>query len=248
MKSQTPVDDDLDQQEGGWEFDADVAAEFDTHVRKSIPHYTAIQTQVAKLSDWFLTGDGTTPEYVYDLGCATGETISRLIDHHDGTAAIKYVGIDEQPAMLEQADAKIPSQADYRLVNNDISVDPAFPDATLVISLFTLSFLPEQDRQRVVNAIYDDLHRGGAFVFCEKTRAGNALFQDIWTEHYWDFKRSQGLSDDQILGKARSLRGQLRPLTRAAYDEMLTTAGFDADDIGVFFKWHQWTGFIARKA
>lgn len=248
MKTTTTVDDGLDQKEAGWEFDDDVAAEFDSHVRKSIPHYAEVQSLAAKLSDWFLKGDSDTTEYIYDLGCATGETIATFVDHHDGTANIKYVGIDEQPAMLQQADEKIPSTTDYRLVNDDITTSPSFPDATLVLSLFTLSFLPEGDRQRVLAAIYRDLAPGGAFICCEKTRARSPFFDAIWTEHYWDFKSAQGLSDDQILGKARSLRGQLRPLSVADYHTLFTAAGFDTDaNVDIFYKWHQWTGFVARK-
>lgn len=246
MKTTTNVDDNIDQKDSGWTFDDSVAEEFDGHVRRSIPYYQDIQHATVKLTDWFL--HGVEGERVYDLGCATGETIAQLADYHEAGIPTQFIGIDEQPAMLSKANDKIPETTNSRLVNRDLTVEPRFPDATVVISLFTLSFLTEADRQTVFNAIYRDLDRGGALIFCEKTRATSAFFQDIWTEHYWDEKAGRGLDADQILGKAKTLRGQLRPLTVAAYLEMLDTAGFDTDtDVDTYFKYLPWTGIIARK-
>ena len=84
--------------------------------------------------------------------------------------------------------------------------------------------------------------------FVEKTCASSPQFQDIWNEEYWDFKSEQGLADEAILGKAKTLRGQHRPLTVDEYKDMLSDSGFDVNDyVDIFYKWFPWTGFIARK-
>lgn len=247
MNEKTTVDRDLQQEEGAWEFDEQVAEEFDDHVRKSIPLYEEVQTRVVKLSEWFLTGEGN--EQVYDLGCATGTTIQRLVEKHGTDGSPQFVGIDVQQPMLRKAREKCSEYDNVSFIQGDISNHLSFPDATLVLSLFTLSFLREHDRQRTFDQINDDLATGGAVVFVEKTRASSSLFQDVWNEEYWDFKSSQGLSDEAILGKAKTLRGQLRPLTVRGYEEMLADAGFDVThNVDIFFKWFPWTGFIARKS
>lgn len=79
----------------------------------------------------------------------------------------------------------------------------------------------------------------------EKIQAEEGRFNDLWMELYWDFKKKQGLTDDQILHKARSLRGVLIPMTLAENVELLKTAGFT--NIDVFFKWYNFAGLLAIK-
>lgn len=244
MKTTTSVGDDIESKEGGWEFDDSVADTFDSHVANSIPNYHAIQHQVCKLSDWFLTGRGG--ETVYDLGCATGETIARLLAHHEFDDPPTFIGIDEAPPMLERAREKIANRRNVRLVERDITVEPSFPGATFVTSLFTLSFLRESNRARVVDAIYRDLDRGGGAVVVEKTYPRAARWQSAFREHYFDFKR-QTHDDDEILGKAQSLRGQLRPLTVREYEMMFADAGFDSTEVQPFYRWNMWVGWVLRK-
>jgi tRNA (cmo5U34)-methyltransferase len=133
-------------------------------------------------------------------------------------------------------------------IQGDLSDHISFSNATLVLSLFTLSFIPEGQRKLVFERIYNDLDYGGALIFVEKTRATSPLYQDVWNEEYWDFKSEQGLTDEAILGKAKTLRGQLRPLTVSEYETLLDEAGFDTEEnVDIFFKWFPWTGFVARK-
>jgi tRNA (cmo5U34)-methyltransferase len=242
MKSETNVGDEIEQTEGGWEFDESVAEQFDKHVSQSIPSYNKIQHHVAKISDWFLT-DGKN-EIVYDLGCATGTTIKRLIETSEHNDQHRFVGIDEARPMLMQAQEKVGIYDNVRLVEQDLTVDPNFPDASLIISLFTLSFLSEKERLDVLKSAYDCLNGGGALIFVEKTYPENARFQSLFREHYFDYKR-QHFDANEVLDKAKSLRGQLRPLTHNEYNDMLTRAGFD--DVEPFYQKYMWWGVIARK-
>jgi len=246
MEEKTTVDTDMEQTKGNWEFDEEVAGQFDEHVRKSIPQYDEIQDRVVKLSDWFLKGEGN--ETVYDLGCATGTTIDKLVSRHGETSPPEFVGIDIQAPMLEKARERTAAYENVNFIQADISNHLAFPGATLVLSLFTLGFVREQRRQAAFEQIYDDLEFGGGFIFVEKTHASSTFFEKMWIEEYWDFKSEQNLSDSAILGKAKTLRGQLRPLTISEYEELLSEAGFDVkNNVDIFFKWFPWTGFIARK-
>lgn len=242
----TTVDTGLEQETGGWTFDQSVADQFDDHVRRSIPLYDEVQSQVINLTDWFLKCEGS--EHVYDLGCATGTTIELLVERYGEMTPPKFVGIDVQAPMLAKAQERVGDYSNVSLVQADISTHMSFPNATIVISLFTMSFIREEYRRKLLAKIYEDLEYGGALVFVEKTRASAPLFQDIWTEEYWDYKLEQDLSEEAVLGKARTLRGQLRPLTVPEYEGLLAEAGFDVENnVDIFFKWYPWTGFVARK-
>jgi tRNA (cmo5U34)-methyltransferase len=242
MKSETNVGDKIEQKEAGWEFDDSVAEQFDQHVAQSIPSYRRVQDHTTKIADWFLT-DGV-DETVYDLGCATGTTIKRLIETRDRDDGVTYVGIDEARPMLKQAEEKVGVYDGVRLVEEDLSINPQFPNASLIISLFTLSFLPENDRKEILAAAYEDLDNGGALIFVEKTYPQYARFQALFREHYFDYKQ-QHFEPEEVVSKAKSLRGQLRPLTKAEYREMLTEAGFD--EIEPWYQKYMWWGIIARK-
>jgi tRNA (cmo5U34)-methyltransferase len=242
MKSETNVGDEIEQTEGGWEFDDDVADQFDKHVTQSIPSYQNIQHHVTKISDWFLSDDRN--ETVYDLGCATGTTIKHLIESRERNDGIRYVGIDEARPMLKQAEEKLGYYDSVRLVEEDLSVNPDFPNASLVISLFTLSFLNEDDRQDVLTAAYESLDSGGGLIFVEKTYPECSRFQAMYREHYFDYKQ-QYFDTPEVIDKAKSLRGQLRPLSHAEYRSMLEQAGFE--EVEPFYQKYMWWGVIARK-
>lgn len=242
MKTETNVGNNIVQKEGGWEFDDGVAEQFDEHVKRSIPTYTQVQHHVAKIADWYLSG--SKGQTVYDLGCATGTTIKHLIETQEHHKDITFVGIDEARPMLKQAEDKLGIYDNVRLVEEDLSLNPQFPNANLILSLFTLSFLPEDERLKVLEAAYNDLRHGGALVFVEKTYPEHPRFQAMFREHYFDYKQ-RSFEAEEVIGKAKSLRGQLRPLTRSEYREMLETAGFD--EVESWYQKYMWWGIIARK-
>jgi tRNA (cmo5U34)-methyltransferase len=234
------VDETITAVEGDWRFNSEVAQSFDSHVRKSIPFYEEIQNMTVDMSTWFVCDGGL----VYDLGCSTGETILRLVDRYPEDRRTRYVGIDNSLQMIETARSKV-GAGKVRFLCQDV-LETRFEPTDLVISLFTLQFLAESERLRLVQRIYESLRVGGAFVMAEKVLGETARFDGLWVELYWEFKRRQGLTDAQILQKARSLRGVLRPLSLQANLRLLETAGFESTD--VFFKWYNFAGLLAIKS
>lgn len=233
------VDDTISAIEGGWKFTDNVAENFDAHVRKSIPLYEEIQRMVVDMSEWFVR-DGST---IYDIGSSTGETILLLHDKHIAKRNVRYIGIDNSGGMVKQAQKKIAAQNVKFLYKDVLKV--AFSEADLVISLFTMHFLSTAERLQMLQKAYQCLRDGGALIMVEKVLAEEGRINDLWTELYWDFKKRQGLKDDQILQKARSLRGILRPFTISENLDQLRMVGFKSID--TFFKWYNFAGILAIK-
>jgi len=233
------VDDVISAVEGGWEFTAEVAEHFDSHVRKSIPLYEEIQDMTVNLSEWFIHNGST----VYDIGASTGETINLLRKKHASKQNVNFIGIDNSEKMVRQAYKKV-SADNVRFLCRDM-VNAKFDNADLIISLFTLQFLGITERKKVLRRLFRSLRDGGALIMGEKVLAEEGRFDEMWVELYWDFKRAQGLSDDQILHKARSIRGVLRPITLTEHIKMLRATGFNSID--VFLKWCNFAGLIAIK-
>jgi len=225
---------------GEWKFNQQVVDQFDDHVKRSVPLYSEIQDMVIEMSEWFIR-DGST---VYDIGSSTGETISRLLKKHSRKKNIRFIGIDNSPAMIEASKKKCPAENAQFLLQDITSINK-FSNADFVVSLYTLQFLPLHQRKQILQKIYTDLSEGGALILVEKIRAEHAFLEDIWRELNWDFKRKQGLSDDMVLQKSRSLRGVLIPLTLTQNKELLKQVGFS--EIDVFFKRYNFAGLIAVK-
>jgi len=225
---------------GEWRFDHEVAKDFDQHVRKSVPFYDQVQDMVVEMSEWFVR-DGMA---VYDLGTSTGETILQLQRKHAGKKDLRFIGVDNSLPMLEKARTKC-AGGNVQLLHQNLSALSELPDAGLVTAIYALQFLPLSERRRVLERVHRDLQEGGAIVMVEKIRGETSLFEDMWLELYWDMKKKSGLNAEQVLSKARSLRGVLVPLTVSENIQLLREAGFSSVD--VFLKWYNFAGFIAIK-
>ena len=225
---------------GEWRFDHEVAQEFDQHVRRSVPFYDGAQDMVVEVSEWFVR-DGIV---VYDLGASTGETIHHLRNKHSEKKNLRFVGIDNSLPMLERARQKCGDDNVQFLHQNLCSVTE-FPHAGFVTANYTLQFLPLAERRKVLERVHRDLDEGGAIVIVEKIRGETSQFEDIWVELYWDMKHKSGLNSDQVIAKARSLRGVLSPLTASENVRMLHEAGFR--NVDMFMKWYNFAGFLAIK-
>jgi tRNA (cmo5U34)-methyltransferase len=233
------VDDLITAVPGEWAFNEEVSKSFDSHVRKSIPLYDEIQRVVVEMSEWFVR-DGSV---IYDIGSSTGETTSLLFEKHKNKK-IKIIGIEQSRSMIRAAQKKCKT-SNVEFLYRDVTEISEFLEADFITSLFTMQFLPMKKRKGVLQKIYRGLSEGGVFVMVEKIRAENSFFEDIWLEMYWDFKRAQGLSDDMVLQKSRSLRGVLVPLTLTQNIDLLKTVGFS--NIETFIKWFNFAGIIATK-
>ncbi len=146
--------------------------------------------------------------------------------------------------MVQEAQARVRRSNVHFLHKNVIDVELS-PHANFVVSLYTLQFLMLTERRQLLTRIHAGLVEGGALLLAEKTRAENSCFEDIWLELHWGFKRRQGLTPEQILQMANSLRGVLNLLSTEENVDLLFQAGFSR--VEVFFKWYNWTGFLALK-
>ncbi len=225
---------------GAWRFDDEVSKGFDSHVRKSVPFYEEVQRMVVELSEYFIRDQSA----VFDLGSSTGSTLEQLSQAHRPKENVQFTGIDVSEPMIREARKRLEAP-NVRFVHQNILDVEFSPPAHFVTSLFTLQFLTISERRELLARVSDGMVEGGGLCIVEKTRAQTAFFEDIWLELHWDYKRRQGLTPEQILEKANSIRGVLNPLTTEENIELLNQTGFDR--VEVFFRWYNWTGFLAVK-
>ena len=223
-----------------WSFGGDVPATFVDHIKQSVPLYVEGHGLVVDFSDYFVSQTST----VYELGVSTGELLRKLATHHAGKPEVRWIGLDVEAAMVERAKAHCQGVGNIEILHEDARVFP-LEKADLIVSYYTMQFVPPRDRQLLFDKIYQALNWGGAFIMFEKVRAPDARFQDMVTTLYNDFKLSNGFSTEEIVMKTRSLKGVMEPFSSEGNREMLSRAGFV--DFMTIQKYLAFEGFLAIK-
>ncbi len=108
-----------------------------------------------------------------------------------------------------------------------------------------MQFVQPKYRQLIYNRIFNSLNWGGALILFEKIRGNDARFQDIMNFLYFDFKKINGLSKEEILNKELSLRSVLDPYTLKANLDFLKRAGFK--DVMPICQYLSFIGLLAIK-
>jgi len=223
-----------------WSFGGDVPATFVDHIKQSVPLYVEGHGLVVDFSDYFVSQTST----VYELGVSTGELLSKLATHHAAKPEVRWIGLDVEAAMVEKAKAHCSALGNIEILHEDARVFP-LEKADLIVSYYTMQFVPPRDRQILFDKIYQALNWGGAFIMFEKVRAPDARFQDMVTTLYNDFKLANGFSTEEIVMKTRSLKGVMEPFSSEGNREMLSRAGFV--DFMTIQKYLAFEGFLAIK-
>jgi tRNA (cmo5U34)-methyltransferase len=230
--------DSIPAQNANWTFGGEVATNFDAHVEKSVPLYHQGHDLIIQLSDFFLS-DGS---ICYDLGCSTGSLIAKL-QQRNQAKSVRFIGIDQEPAMIEQAKKRgVPGEVEFSC--QDI-LDIEFEPSDMIVAYYTIQFIKPKNRQLIFDRIYSALNWGGALLLFEKVRGPDARFQDIMSSVYQDYKLAQGYTPDNIVAKARSLKGVLEPFSTQGNLDMMKRAGFE--DMLTVSKLICFEGFLAIK-
>ena len=230
----------IEAKNAGWTFGGDVPGTFVSHIRQSVPFYDEGHDLVCQLSDFFVSNTSV----VYELGVSTGELLKKLANHNTHKTGARWIGSDVEPAMIANARSHCADVENITIVKEDARL-MELEMSDLIVSYYTMQFIPPRDRQALFDRIYASLNWGGAFIMFEKVRAPDARFQDIMVTLYNDFKLRQGFSPEEILTKTRSLKGVLEPFSTEGNLGLLRRAGFQ--DITSVFKYLCFEGFLAIK-
>jgi tRNA (cmo5U34)-methyltransferase len=206
-----------------WRFDKKVAKTFVQHAQNHIPGYD----RVIDKSVNFLKRRLNANDAIIDVGCATGETLKRLSQ----AGFNNLYGVDNSPDMLEQVPQHV-----ARLLCDDRF--PCQQKYQAVIMNWTLHFV--SNKLQYLTDIWNSLDHKGILILSDKTQN-----KDVYLELYHDFKRSQGLSEQEIQNKTAQVQDVMHIDSQAWYLKTLTHIGFD-DIIVIDADWC-FTTFLAIK-
>lgn len=230
----------IDTSNAAWNFGGNVPDNFVTHIKHSVPLYEEGHDLICQLSDYFVSADSN----VYEIGVSTGELLRKVALRNKHRANAKFIGLDVEAAMTAKARQHTADVPSIQILDEDGRTFQ-FEKADLILSYYTMQFIPPRNRQDLFDKLYESLNWGGALIMFEKVRAPDARFQDISVSLYNEFKLAQGFDCDEIITKTRSLKGVLEPFSTQGNLDLLARAGFK--DVTTIAKYICFEGFLAIK-
>ena len=147
-----------------FEFNAQVADVFENMIVRSVPGYSLALDMIALLTERYAQPETN----CYDLGCSLGAATLRM--RQQLPASCHVIGVDTSKDMVERCLTNIDrdhSQATVEIRLQDLR-DTQIENASVVVLNFTLQFVPDVDRDNVLERIADGLNDKGVLVLCEK--------------------------------------------------------------------------------
>ncbi|MDZ7660834.1 carboxy-S-adenosyl-L-methionine synthase CmoA [Thiohalophilus sp.] len=233
-------------------FDEKVAGVFPDMIRRSVPGYETVISLLGLLAERYAKPDSRIYDFGSSLGAATLSMRQRIA--HD---SCRIIAVDNSTAMTErcrqflaQDDSGI---KDSGIKDSGVEVDVICADirdikveqASLVVLNFTLQFIPQAERQALLDQIYAGLLPGGALVLSEKLAFDNDNEQQFQSDMHLAFKKANGYSELEISQKRTALEKVLVPDSFETHRERLQQAGFK--EVHQWFQCFNFASLLAVK-
>ena len=221
-------------------FDAAVAVVFDDMIRRSVPGYATVIAMTKVFAEQY----AQTNSVCYDLGCSLGASTLAM---RKGIIqpGCRIVAVDNSESMVAQCREIVASDdsgVPVEVMRADIR-DVPIENASVVVMNFTLQFLSPDQRDAMIQTIYDGLRRGGVLLLSEKIAFEDADKKAFETDMHHEFKKLMGYSDLEVAQKRKSLENVLLPETLDIHKERLKQAGFTKT-----YLWFQCFNFMSLAA
>lgn len=226
----------------GFVFDDAIVNVFEDMIGRSVPAYTTLLSMFPVLAREFVTPHSR----CYDLGCSLGAAtlaIQQGLDIED----VEIIAIDSSSAMVKKCKALTAKHSNKIKINVQQAdvCDITMSNASLIIMNFTLQFIAEQQRDKLIKNIYDSLNVGAAFVLSEKIKYDSSVVQNRLTSLHHAFKKANGYSDLEISQKRSALENVLIAESIDEHILRLKKSGFN--EVVVWFQCFNFVSFLAIK-
>lgn len=183
-----------------WRFNKKVAKMFDTHAPKHIPDYNFIIDSISVI----LQGKINHNDKILEIGCATGKTLKKLFYH----GFTNLHATESSKDMLDTCPTDIATYYATETIPNH--------RYKCIVANWTLHF--NKNKEELFEKMINALDNNGIIILSEKT---SEVQKDIY--HSW--KKTQGVSDKEIIDKEKSLRDIMFLNNQTWYEELFKKHG-----------------------
>lgn len=228
-----------------WEFDEEVTRVFDDMLKRSIPQYDVMRSTVLDIASRYVM-DGA---HVVDLGASRGEATAQMVERHG--SRLRYVAVECSPPMLkalrDRFHYSLTTDYGFPIEVLDMDLRKGYPErpACVTLAVLSIQFTPIEHRQRIIRDAWKNTVDGGALILVEKVLGATAETDAALVDIYYQRKRAEGYTDEQVERKRLALEGVLVPVTAAWNEDLLRRAGFEHVDC--FWRWSNFAAWVAVK-
>ncbi|MFK8050782.1 MAG: carboxy-S-adenosyl-L-methionine synthase CmoA [Halioglobus sp.] len=229
-------------QPGLFAFDKNVAKVFPDMIQRSVPGYATIIAMTGLMAGRYAQAGSN----IYDLGCSLGAS-TLAMRHNIRQRDCNIIGVDNSPAMLERCQRILDADPnDIPTTLNCANLqDTQIEDASVVVLNFTLQFIKREQRDKVIQHIYNGLRPGGIMVLSEKVTFEDTHLDELNIDLHHEFKRANGYSELEIAQKRDAIEHVLLPETLKQHKQRISEAGFGSCD--VWFQCFNFASLVALK-
>ena len=223
-------------------FNHEVAEVFPDMLERSIPGYRTTINSIRFLASKY-SKKGTN---CYDLGCSLGAS-SIALGEGAGNNDCKIIAIDKSSSMTKRFSEIIKREkidSNIQIFNEDV-LDTKITNASIVIMNFTLQFIRKQDRQFLLDKIYNGLNDGGLLLLSEKIIEGDKNINKLLIDLHENFKIENLYTKEEIQNKKESIKNVLIEDDIKTHQSRLSKSGFTK--IGIWLQHFNFASFVAIK-
>lgn len=222
-----------------FEFNKRVVDVFPDMIERSVPGYPLTIAMMSVMANEYIQENTN----AYDLGCSLG-AVSLALQQGLKNKHCHIIGVDNSPAMIEACNETVATENNIEFQLNDI-LDVDIKNASLVVMNFTLQFIPLEQRQSLLNKIYDGLLPGGALVLSEKIKFTDELEDQAMNHLHHQMKALNGYDKLEIASKRKALEDVLVPETLEVHLTRLNNINFK--DTYMWLKCFNFVSLVAVK-
>ena len=233
---------DKEPNKGSFEFNNEVADVFPDMLNRSIPSYLRTIETIELLTKEFIQPNTN----CYDLGCSLGEA-SLSMQKGINVNGCQIYAIDKSESMTRKFKRNIEVNnftVPINIINDDI-LNIRIKNASIIVMNYTLQFLKEEDRQPMINKIFNGLNRGGLFLLSEKIKIQNNKVNNVLDQLHYAFKLKNKYSQLEISRKRDAIENILIRDDLYTHQKRLERAGFK--DFGIWMQHFNFASYIAIK-
>jgi len=207
-------------------FDESVAAVFDDMIRRSVPGYQSILQMIGHFCDVY----ARPATRLYDLGASLGAA-THIMAEAAADRDCLVVAVDNSEPMVEKLKLSLANPVtDVEVVCEDL-LDTPITNASVVVLNLAMQFIAPEQRNGLVEKIYQGLNPGGILLLTEKISFEDQAREAHMTALYYAYKKTQGYSDLEIAQKRTALENVLICDPEKVHLDRLKSSGFNQVDV-----------------
>lgn len=211
-----------------------VVDRFDDHISCSIQNYNQLCSDIVTMSSYFLRHGSE----ILDVGCSTSSLLKRVIDYNSS------LNVKGEAIELDKCFSSFHDHTDITYSYVDVIDYNIVKKFDLILSVFTLQFIPYQHKKDVLSKLYKSLHERGGFIICEKILNTDPFIENMLTSIYYQHKM-KSFTGEEILIKEQGLRSMLSLYNLGELFDALQDVGFKK--IEIIWKQHSFVSIVAIK-